>query len=109
MRCASKLSGRVHVREKLASGRLSRLEAEDIAETLDSYRVEAYQVTQSSPHKPASRAVTIRSKNYSQSVVLDRGMEPVEANLVLVISLDPSKNSARYQDRWLRVPAPPTE
>ena len=123
----AKLEPSVHVREKLASGRLSRLEAEDIAETLDSYRVEAYQVTQSSPHKPASRAVTIRSKNYSQSVVLDRGMEPVEANLVLVISLDPpnkdkivtaywravnsfpSKNSARYQDRWLRVPEPPTE
>lgn len=121
----AKLEPSVHVREKLASGRLSRLEAEDIAETFDSYRVEAYQVTQSSPHKPAARAVTIRSKNYSQSVVLERGMEPVEANLVLVISLDPpnkdkivtaywravnsfpSKNSARYQDRWLRVPEPP--
>lgn len=121
----AKLEPSVHVREKMASGRLSRLEAEDIAETFDSYRVEAYQVTQSSPHKPASRAVTIRSKNYSQSVVLERGMEPVESNLVLVISLDPpnkdkiitaywravnsfpSKNSARYQDRWLRVPEPP--
>lgn len=121
----AKLEPSVHVREKLASGRLSRLEAEDIAETFDSYRVEAYQVTQSSPHKPAARAVTIRSKNYSQPVVLERGMEPVESNLVLVISLDPpnkdkivtaywravnsfpSKNSARYQDRWLRVPEPP--
>lgn len=110
-----------HVMEKLASGKLAALDAEDIFATLDDYTPGTYSITEYDDRRSGGRSISIRSKGHTRVVAPEQGAEPTECNLILVISLDGSKKDSivtaywkpvneypknkgiRFQDRWLKV------
>lgn len=110
-----------HVMEKLASGKLAALDAEDIFATLDDYTPGTYSITEYDDRRSGGRSISIRSKGHTRVVALEQGAEPTECNLILVISVDgpkkdsivtaywkpvnehPKNKGIRFQDRWLKV------
>lgn len=110
-----------HVMEKLASGKLAALDAEDIFATLDDYTPGTYSITEYDDRRSGGRSISIRSKGHTRVVAPEQGAEPTECNLVLVISVDgpkkdsivtaywkpvnehPQNKGIRFQDRWLKV------
>lgn len=110
-----------HVMEKLASGKLAALDAEDIFATLDDYTPGTYSITEYDDRRSGGRSISIRSKGHTRIVAPEQGAEPTECNLVLVISVDgpkkdsivtaywkpvnehPQNKGIRFQDRWLKV------
>lgn len=110
-----------HVMEKLASGKLAALDAEDIFATLDDYTPGTYSITEYDDRRSGGRSISIRSKGHTRIVAPEQGAEPTECNLILVISVDgpkkdsivtaywkpvnehPQNKGIRFQDRWLKV------
>lgn len=110
-----------HVMEKLASGKLAALDAEDIFATLEDYTPGTYSITEYDDRRSGGRSISIRSKGHTRVVAPEQGAEPTECNLVLVISVDgpkkdsivtaywkpvnehPQNKGIRFQDRWLKV------
>lgn len=110
-----------HVMEKLASGKLAALDAEDIFATLDDYTPGTYSITEYDDRRSGGRSISIRSKGHTRVVAPEQGAEPTECNLILVISVDgpkkdsivtaywkpvnehPQNKGIRFQDRWLKV------
>lgn len=110
-----------HVMEKLASGKLAALDAEDIFPTLDDYTPGTYSITEYDDRRSGGRSISIRSKGHTRIVAPEQGAEPTECNLILVISVDgpkkdsivtaywkpvnehPQNKGIRFQDRWLKV------
>lgn len=110
-----------HVMEKLASGKLAALDAEDIFATLDDYTPGTYSITEYDDRRSSGRSISIRSKGHTRVVAPEQGAEPTECNLILVISVDgpkkdsivtaywkpvnehPQNKGIRFQDRWLKV------
>ena len=110
-----------HVMEKLASGKLAALDAEDIFATLDDYTPGTYSITEYDDRRSGGRSISIRSKGHTRIVAPKQGAEPTECNLILVISVDgpkkdsivtaywkpvnehPQNKGIRFQDRWLKV------
>lgn len=110
-----------HVMEKLASGKLADLDAEDIFATLDDYTPGTYSITEYDDRRSSGRSISIRSKSHTRVVAPEQGAEPTECNLILVISVDgpkkdsivtaywkpvnehPQNKGIRFQDRWLKV------
>lgn len=110
-----------HVMEKLASGKLAALDAEDIFATLDDYTPGTYSITEYDDRRSGGRSISIRSKGHTRVVAPEQGAEPTECNLILVISVDgpkkdsivtaywkpvnehPKNKGIRFQDRWLKV------
>lgn len=110
-----------HVMEKLASGKLAALDAEDIFATLDDYTPGTYSITEYDDRRSSGRSISIRSKSHTRVIAPEQGAEPTECNLILVISLDgpkkdsivtaywkpvnehPQNKGIRFQDRWLKV------
>ena len=110
-----------HVMEKLASGKLASLDAEDIFATLDDYTPGTYSITEYDDRRSSGRSISIRSKGHTRVVAPEQGAEPTECNLILVISVDgpkkdsivtaywkpvnehPQNKGIRFQDRWLKV------
>ena len=110
-----------HVMEKLASGKLAALDAEDIFATLDDYTPGTYSITEYDDRRSSGRSISIRSKGHTRIVAPEQGAEPTECNLILVISVDgpkkdsivtaywkpvnehPQNKGIRFQDRWLKV------
>lgn len=110
-----------HVMEKLASGKLAALDAEDIFATLDDYTPGTYPITEYDDRRSGGRSISIRSKGHTRVVAPEQGAEPTECNLILVISVDgpkkdsivtaywkpvnehPQNKGIRFQDRWLKV------
>lgn len=110
-----------HVMEKLASGKLAALDAEDIFATLDDYTPGTYSITEYDDRRSGGRSISIRSKSHTRVVAPEQGAEPTECNLILVISVDgpkkdsivtaywkpvnehPKNKGIRFQDRWLKV------
>ena len=107
--------------EKLASGKLAALDAEDIFATLDDYTPGTYSITEYDDRRSGGRSISIRSKGHTRVVAPEQGAEPTECNLILVISVDgpkkdsivtaywkpvnehPQNKGIRFQDRWLKV------
>lgn len=110
-----------HVMEKLASGKLAALDAEDIFATLDDYTPGTYSITEYDDRRSSGRSISIRSKSHTRVIAPEQGAEPTECNLILVISVDgpkkdsivtaywkpvnehPQNKGIRFQDRWLKV------
>lgn len=110
-----------HVMEKLASGKLAALDAEDIFATLDDYTPGTYSITEYDDRRSGGRSISIRSKGHTRIVAPEQGAEPTECNLILVISVNgpkkdsivtaywkpvnehPQNKGIRFQDRWLKV------
>lgn len=109
-----------HVYEKLNSGKLAELTAEDVYFTLQSYTPGTYSVTEYDDKRKSGRSISIRSKEYSRVVAPEKGAPPEECNLILVLSIDPpqqqvvtaywkpvnqfpKESGIRFQDRWLKV------
>lgn len=110
-----------HVMEKLASGKLAALDAEDIFATLEDYTPGTYSITEYDDRRSGGRSISIRSKGHTRVVAPEQGAEPTECNLILVISVDgpkkdsivtaywkpvnehPQNKGIRFQDRWLKV------
>lgn len=110
-----------HVMEKLASGKLAALDAEDIFATLEDYTPGTYSITEYDDRRSGGRSISIRSKGHTRIVAPEQGAEPTECNLILVISVDgpkkdsivtaywkpvnehPQNKGIRFQDRWLKV------
>lgn len=110
-----------HVMEKLASGKLAALDAEDIFATLDDYTPGTYSIAEYDDRRSGGRSISIRSKGHTRVVAPEQGAEPTECNLILVISVDgpkkdsivtaywkpvnehPQNKGIRFQDRWLKV------
>lgn len=110
-----------HVMEKLASGKLAALDAEDIFATLDDYTPGTYSITEYDDRRSSGRSISIRSKSHTRVIAPEQGAEPTECNLILVISLDgpkkdsivtaywkpvnehPKNKGIRFQDHWLKV------
>lgn len=110
-----------HVMEKLASGKLAALDAEDIFATLDDYTPGTYSITEYDDRRSGGRSISIRSKGHTRIVAPEQGAEPTECNLILVISVDgpkkdsivtaywkpvnehPQNKGIRFQDRGLKV------
>lgn len=109
-----------HVYEKLNSGKLAELTAEDVYFTLQSYTPGTYSVTEYDDKRKSGRSISIRSSEYSRVVAPEKGAPPEECNLILVLSIDPpqqqvvtaywkpvnqfpKESGIRFQDRWLKV------
>jgi hypothetical protein len=110
-----------HVMEKLASGKLAALDAEDIFATLEDYTPGTYSITEYDDRRSGGRSISIRSKGHMRVVAPEQGADPTECNLILVISVDgpkkdsivtaywkpvnehPQNKGIRFQDRWLKV------
>ena len=109
-----------HVYEKLNSGKLAELTAEDVYFTLQSYTPGTYSVTEYDDKRKSGRSISIRSSEYSRVVAPKKGAPPEECNLILVLSIDPpqqqvvtaywkpvnqfpKESGIRFQDRWLKV------
>lgn len=109
-----------HVYEKLNSGKLAELTAEDVYFTLQSYTPGTYSVTEYDDKRKSGRSISILSKEYSRVVAPEKGAPPEECNLILVLSIDPpqqqvvtaywkpvnqfpKESGIRFQDRWLKV------
>ena len=109
-----------HVYEKLATGKLAGLTAEDVYFTLQSYTPGTYSITEYDDKRKSGRSISIRSKEYSRVIAPEKGAPPEECNLILVISIDPphqqvvtaywkpvnqfpKESGIRFKDRWLKV------
>lgn len=109
-----------HVYEKLATGKLAGLTAEDVYFTLQSYNPGTYSITEYDDKRKSGRSISIRSKEYSRVIAPEKGAPPEECNLILVISIDPphqqvvtaywkpvnqfpKESGIRFKDRWLKV------
>lgn len=109
-----------HVHDKLHTGDLAELSAEDIISTLNSYNPGTYSVTEHDDKRTDGRSISIRSETLVKTVAPEKGAPPEPCNLVLVLGVDPPKpqvvtaywkavnqrptgSGIRFQDRWLKV------
>lgn len=109
-----------HVHDKLHTGDLAELSAEDIISTLNSYSPGTYSVTEHDDKRTDGRSISIRSETLVKTVAPEKGAPPEPCNLVLVLGVDPPKpqvvtaywkavnqrptgSGIRFQDRWLKV------
>lgn len=109
-----------HVHDKLHTGDLAELTAEDIALTLHSYTPGTYSVTEHDDKRTDGRSISIRSETLVKTVVPEKGAPPEPCNLVLVLGVDPPRpqvvtaywkavnqrpvgSGIRFQDKWLKV------
>jgi hypothetical protein len=67
-----------HVMEKLASGKLAALDAEDIFATLEDYTPGTYSITEYDDRRSGGRSISIRSKGHTRVVAPEQGAEPTE-------------------------------
>ena len=109
-----------HVYDKLHTGDLAELSAEDIISTLNSYSPGTYSVTEHDDKRTDGRSISIRSETLVKTVAPEKGAPPEPCNLVLVLGIDPPKpqvvtaywkavnqrptgSGIRFQDKWLKV------
>jgi hypothetical protein len=109
-----------HVHDKLHTGDLAELTAEDIALTLHSYTPGTYSVTEHDDKRTDGRSISIRSETLVKTVAPEKGAPPEPCNLVLVLGVDPPRpqvvtaywkavnqrpvgSGIRFQDKWLKV------